>query len=141
MKAVSHTKESYISKYISSIFLVYILFISCGDASSRISLEECEKVRTGVFHPIGDRSYMVERKGTEQIEKNLKTGDSFFFDVIWLNACNYTLELVHTEVNDSAPLVKGDKMQVEILSVTDSSYTYRLVYDKKFLEAELIKIN
>jgi len=141
METVLHTKGTAQSALLSAILIAFMLLSSCERPAGRLELSDCEKFKTGVFHPKGEKSYIVERKATEQIETDLITGNKFFFEVTWLNACNYSLELVHTISRDSIPLSRDDLMQVEMISLSDSSYSYRLTHKEKYLEAELIMID
>lgn len=132
------TSKLYSSAYLIALF--FSLFTSCTAPESELSLSECEKFRTGFFYPKGEMEYMIERRGTEQIETDMSTGNKFFFNVIWLNACNYSLELVHSLSTDSIGLKRGDKMQIEMIAISDSSYTYRVVVNEKYLESELVRV-
>jgi len=140
METVLHTKGTLRSSLFYASIIAFVILTSCESPSDRLELSDCAKYKTGLFHPKGEKSYLVERRETEQIETDLITGNKFFFEVTWLNACNYSLELVHTISKDSIPLRKDELMQVEMIALTDSSYSYRLTYEKKYLEAELMKI-
>lgn len=141
METVLHTKDNSLQPGLILLFLLFLFISSCASPENRLALEDCEKFKNGLFHPKGEKNYIVERKGSEQIETDLETGNKFFFEVTWLNACNYSLELVHSISSDSIALSTKDLMQIEMIELTDSSYRYRLTYEKKFLEAELMKID
>lgn len=118
------------------ILFFSLTFFSCSSQS-----EGCSKFKTGIFQHFNSKdNVLITRKDTIQIEKNTKTGVEYTGTIKWLSDCKYSL--IYTDVSDhNRKHIIGTKFYVDIISTTDSTYTYSAYNDKQKIKGELIKIN
>ena len=124
--------------------LILIILI-CISIASFGQENECIRFKNGKYKILDNRTgeFIIERKGSKQVEYGGESKLKLEFKVTWLNECIYTLELEKILENpNKMEIPKGMILTVEIIETKDKSYIQKSrsnLYDL-VLESELIKI-
>lgn len=96
-----------------------------GGDSTLVSAETmCAAFKHGKFKGLlddapGDTFYL-ERKGTKQIERSLKTKGEIVSKVEWTGPCTYTLTFLST-TDEKAKAIKGETVSVVITGISNDT--------------------
>jgi len=104
----------------------------------------CVKFKNGVFK-LSDKELgesLIVRDGNNQIEININSNDTAFFEVNWIDDCTYTLTPTQETFKKFNYLPANAKMIVRILQTTDTSYvqTTSSNFNKIKITNQIIKI-
>lgn len=109
-------------------YLYSLVFLLCSFKGNEKSVgsRDCASVKNGRFR-IEDReagTTIIERMGNTQIETIERMRLKLLFDVVWTDACTYTLQLRKVLQDDLEQPLPPDSTVVtaRIMEFTDSSY-------------------
>ena len=108
--------------FTSFIFLFFINSISSQDTIAQL---ECKKFRKGKFEMTGPSGgdIKIKRKNKYQFERYNRERQKYKFLIEWTSHCNYTLTLQKVKGKKSAKRFEGAVVYVEIVAITNDSYT------------------
>ncbi len=108
--------------FISFILLFFINSISSQDIIAQL---ECKKFRKGKFEMTGPSGgdIKIKRKNKYQFERYNRENQKYKFLIEWTSPCTYKLTLQKVKGKKSAKRFEGSVVNVEIVAVTNDSYT------------------
>jgi hypothetical protein len=108
--------------FISFILLLFINSISSQDMIDKL---ECEIFRKGKFEMTGPSGgdIKIKRKNKYQFERYNRERQKYKFFIEWTSPCTYTLTLQKVKGKNSAKRFEGAVVYVEIVAITNDSYT------------------
>lgn len=111
------------------IFISFILLFSLTSVSSQDIIEqlECNKFKKGKFDMTGPSGgdINIKRKKKYQYERYNREHQKYKFLIEWTSPCTYKLTLQRVKGKKSAKRFEGSIVYVEIIDVTNDSYTAR----------------
>src|SRR5438045_7746793 len=115
--------------------LLYVLIL-CPFITFSQNPISCKDLHNGQFYFYSQSSparLIYSRKQEVQIEKDLTTGDSTFWEVEWLNDCTYSLQYKGGGENEGAyyAMFRKHKGIVVISNITSNYYVYTMYLDKE----------
>lgn len=118
--------------------LVFAAFLpaaaQCQDSEPPIPT--CKDLRTGTYYSYPKNSsdgYSCIRKGRNEIEKNLSTGDSTIWEVTWTDKCSYTMRYVRGSEQLQGKMEKfleNHQLVFRVGTITDEYYIYSEYVDE-----------
>ena len=109
------------------IILCVILLFSITAISSQdiIAKLACETFRKGKFEMTGPSGgdIKIKRKNKYQFERYNREHQKYKFLIEWTSPCTYTLTLQKVKGKKSAKRFEGSLVYIEIVAVTNDSYT------------------
>jgi len=108
-------------------FISFILLFSINAIFSQAIITEldCEKFRKGKFEMTGPSGgdIKIRRKNKYQFERYNRERQKYKFFIEWTSTCTYTLTLQKVKGKKSAKRFEGSVVYIEIVAVTNDSYT------------------
>jgi len=106
------------------ILLFSITFISSQDVIKQL---ECKRFIKGKFEMTGPSGgdIKIKRKKKYQFERYNREHQKYKFSIEWTSPCTYELTLQKVKGKNSARRFEGAKIYIEIIDVTDDSYSAR----------------
>ena len=109
------------------ITICFILLFSITSISSQdiIAKLECDNFRKGKFEMTGPSGgdIKIKRKNKYQFERYNRERQKYKFLIEWTSPCTYALTLQKVKGKSSAKRFEGSVVYVEIVDVTNDSYT------------------
>lgn len=108
---------------------VFAFFIA--SLLTSFSLYDCSTLKDGTFYfypPDSSEPFQIIRKDSIQKEINMKTLDTSFWKIIWLNDCIANLHLIRTTrkiEDDERAFLFGHSSVMHVLSISDKYYIFQ----------------
>ena len=102
-----------------------LLFATTSISSQDIAKMECQDFRKGKFEMTGPSGgdIKIKRKNKYQFERYNRERQKYKFLIEWTSPCTYKLTLQKVKGKNSAKRFEGSVVYVEIVDVTNDSYT------------------
>jgi hypothetical protein len=112
------------------------LLILCFTAPCQDKAPDCALFKTGVYYSYPKNTlerYSCIRRGRNEIEKNLDTGDSTVWEVVWSGNCTYTMRYVRGNEQLKPKMEKfleQHQMAFKVETITPDYYVYSAYVDE-----------
>ncbi len=125
----------------SCICFLLLIFAACNNKKTdTLHPDDCRPFKFGVFEN-PEHNYRIERYENSQVEYDLSNNTSYHFEVHWLYDCAYNLIFKHsTNDSDTFRLNYNDMMRIQMIELSDSSYTSVIEFKNESYKSEMIKM-
>ena len=91
---------------------------------------DCSDFKTGVFsfESGNAKDVRIRRGKSKQVELHPESSSKVISKIEWMDDCTFILTCIKVNKPENKKYI-GGKLTVKIISVTDSSYTYRATYE------------